>query len=274
MPQGSIEDIFRQVARGQADFGVVPVENSTEGAVGATLDELADSQVKTCGETFVHVSQALVSQHPEAADIKTVFSHPQALAQCRTWLAGNLPHCNLIPMQSTAAAAARACQEPGSAAVGNPMLAELFGLQVVARDIQDHALNQTRFLVIGHQHSAPTGRDKTSIVFSTRHLPGALLNALMPLADFEINLTRIESRPAKDIPWNYIFFVDFEGHLEDTKVRKALDAIKPNVHGLKVLGSYPVGRVPEEKVVAGRERLPIETATDEWPNARRAARRS
>ncbi|MBM3302832.1 MAG: ACT domain-containing protein, partial [Deltaproteobacteria bacterium] len=183
-------------------------------------------------------------------------SHPQALAQCRIWLAENLPSRNLIPMPSTAAAAMRAREEAGTAAVGSSMLADLCGLDVLAQDIQDHSLNQTRFLVVAHELSSPTGQDKTSILFSTPHSPGALLHTLVPFAEHGINLTKIESRPAKNLPWNYIFFVDFEGHLEDERVKSALEALKPCVNKLKILGSYPAGRLVQES---------SETRRDQWP---------
>jgi chorismate mutase/prephenate dehydratase len=233
------------------------VENSTEGAVGITLDQLADSSLKTCGEIFIRISHALMSRHRNTGEIQTVLSHPQALAQCRIWLAENLPGRNMIPMPSTAAAALRAGEETGTAAVGSTMLAELCGLDVLAQDIQDQSLNQTRFLVIGHEPSALTGRDKTSILFSTPHSPGALLSTLVPFAEHEINLTKIESRPAKDLPWNYVFFVDFEGHIEDERVKSALEALKPCVNKLKILGSYPAGHPVHESSDARADQWPV-----------------
>jgi chorismate mutase/prephenate dehydratase len=159
-------------------------------------------------------------------------------------------------MSSTAAAAIRAGAETGTAVVGNSVLADLCGLEVLAKEIQDQSLNQTRFLVIGHERSYPTGRDKTSILFSTPHSPGALLKTLVPFAENGVNLTKIESRPAKNVPWNYIFFVDFEGHLEDEKVNRALHALRTCVNRLKILGSYPAGQLLQERSGA-RHNLPV-----------------
>ncbi len=237
--QDSIPDVFRVVERGQTPFGVVPVENSSEGAVGQTLDHLAGSGVRICGETFCQISHCIMSLEHSLGAIERVYSHPQALAQCLGWLSQKLPSRPLIPVASTSAAAVKAGEERGSAAVGSSMLAGLHGLEVLATDIQDLALNQTRFLIIGSVENSPTGKDKTSVLFTTSHKPGALWRALTPLAEMGINLTKIESRPSKERPWEYIFFVDFEGHIGDDHVALTIRALEGCVEKLKVLGSYP-----------------------------------
>jgi chorismate mutase / prephenate dehydratase len=247
MPRESIVDVFREVESGQADFGVVPVENSSEGAVGLTLDQLVSSDLKVCGEILLPVSHALMSRESDISKIEAVFSHAQALAQCFGWIAGNLPGRSIISMSSTAAAAKRAAGESGGAAVGSEMLARLYGLEVLSRNIQDRSVNITRFLIIGRVSNQKSGNDKTSILFDTPHTPGALLSALIPFADQGINLTRIESRPSKELPWEYIFFVDIEGHISDKPVQVALEKLKACVHKFKVLGSYPITDVKAQR---------------------------
>lgn len=237
-PRGAITDVFREVAGGGADFGVVPLENSTEGAVGLTLDELVTTDLNICGEVCLPVSHTLMSLGDDLSAVKSVLSHPQALAQCRGWLARNLPDAALIETSSTAAAAQRAAQESGAAAVGSEMLADRHGLKVLAENIQNRQVNLTRFAVLGRLECARTGRDKTSTVLSLPHEPGTLSRALTPLARAGINLTRIESRPAPGRPWNYVFFIDFEGHITDAPAKKALAELAPGVE-VKVLGSYP-----------------------------------
>jgi chorismate mutase/prephenate dehydratase len=173
--------------------------------------------------------------------IERVFSHPQALAQCLGWLSNKLPGRAMIQMSSTAAAAQRASQEAGTAAVGSEMLAPVYGLEVLARDIQDRALNLTRFLVIGNQENGRTGKDKTSLLFAVSHHPGALREALTPFAEQEVNISRIESRPSKETPWEYVFFLDLEGHLADERVQTAVKKLATCVSRFKILGSYPAG---------------------------------
>jgi chorismate mutase/prephenate dehydratase len=241
LPSDSIVDVFRRVEIGHADFGVVPVENSTEGTVGLTLDQLAVTHVDICAEIFLRVSHALMSLDRDLGNIERVFSHPQALAQCLGWLSNKLPGTAMIQTSSTAAAAQRASQEAGTAAVGSEMLAPVYGLEVLARDIQDRALNLTRFLVIGNQESSRTGRDKTSLLFAVSHHPGALREALTPFAEQEVNISRIESRPSKETPWEYVFFLDLEGHLADKSVGTAVEKLAACVSRLKILGSYPAG---------------------------------
>jgi len=243
MPRDSIVDVFRDVQSGNADFGVVPVENSNEGTVGLTLDQLADGDLKICGEVLLRVSHALMSKNGDLEDVKQILSHPQALAQCFGWLARNLPGRPTVQMSSTAVAARRAAEEEGTAAVGNEMLARLYGLTVLARDIQDRSMNLTRFLVLGHEDCKPTAQDRTSVLFTLPHSPGALLKALNPFHQQGINICKIESRPSKDTPWEYIFFADLEGHASAPAMKAALLGLSECANRLKFLGSYPAGRL-------------------------------
>ncbi|MBW2618761.1 MAG: prephenate dehydratase, partial [Deltaproteobacteria bacterium] len=261
LPQESISDVFKEVEENRADFGIVPVENSTGGVIGLTLDHLIETDLKVCGEVHQRISQALMSLEEDCGRIKRVISHPQALIQCRGWLARNLPAAKLVETPSTAAAAIRATKTPASAMVGSEMLADLHGLRVLAREIQDRPFNLTRFLILGRLESPRTGRDKTSVLFATPHRPGALCRCLKPLAEFEVNLTHIESRPSGQKPWEYVFFIDFEGHLADDPVRAALEGLAGGVDKLKILGSYPRGQIAgpeisqndsEEKLTGGR----------------------
>lgn len=248
LAQGSISDVFKEVEDSRADFGIAPAENSTGGGVGLTLDHLIETDLKVCGEVYQRVAQALMSREEELGRIDCVLSHPQALAQCRGWLSRNLPAARLIETASTAAAAIRAAKEVASAVVGSESLADLHGLRVLAHQIQDRPLNLTRFLILGRLENPPTGRDKTSVLFVAPHLPGTLCRCLKPLAEFEINLTRIESRPSGQAPWEYVFFIDFEGHLSDEPVRAALEELAGGVDKLKVLGSYPRGQTTASKI--------------------------
>ena len=250
-PRASIADLFREVEHGRAHFGVAPAENSNEGAVSSTLDELARSELKITGEILLPVSHALLTGEVELDQIKRVYSHPQALAQCRAWLSRNVPRAELLESSSTAAAAAQAVEEKGSAAIGGALLADRHGLNLLAENIQDRPLNLTRFFVLGRDENESTGRDKTSVMFITSHEPGSLHQALSPMADAEINMTRIESRPTRDKPWNYAFFVDFEGHRSEDRIQKALAGLAANVDKLKVLGSYPAADAVDQIVKPG-----------------------
>ena len=249
LPRGSISDVFREVEHGRAEFGVVPAENSNNGAVNLTLDEWVESDLKICGELLLPVSQTLMSQTRDPQQIKRVLSHPQALAQCRAWLARNLPHAVLEESASTATAAQQAAQDPEAAAVGPEMLADRHGLGVLARNIQDQPLNLTRFLVLGRRDCRPTGHDKVSMLFVVSHKPGSLYKALYPLAEAGINMTRIESRPTRHRPWEYVFFVDIEGHQEEETVQKALAGLAEHVVTFKILGSYPAA-APQAEMTA------------------------
>lgn len=239
MPLESIAEAIDKVERGQAAVAVVPVENSSEGGVGATMDCLMSTSLPVCGEIYLRVSHALMSSRSALSQVETVYSHPQALAQCRRWLSRKLPRAEQRECASTAAAAHLAASEPQAAAIGSLNLAEHYGLVVLAEDIQDSPQNLTRFLVLGRQVCAPTGEDKTSLLFAVAHRPGSLYRALGHFAQRGINLSRIESRPIKDRPWEYAFSVDFWGHRQEPQVAEALQALSGEVEFLKVLGSYP-----------------------------------
>ena len=242
-PQRSISDVFRDVESGRAQYGVVPAENSIEGGVGMTMDEFPEAELKIRGEVLLPIAHALMSREEDLSPIEIVYSHPQALAQCRHWLAKNLPHSAIMESPSTAAAARRAAEESGAAAIGGEMLAQWHGLNLLATNIQDQAVNLTRFVVLGKEEHPPTGRDKTSIMFMATHQPGSLHQALAPLADAGVNMTRIESRPTQTRPWEYFFLVDFEGHHLDRQIMTALEGLRSNVDLLKIMGSYPMAEV-------------------------------
>jgi chorismate mutase / prephenate dehydratase len=235
----TIADVIDRVARREAELGVVPVENSTEGGVTATLDGLLDTSLSICREIVVDVSLCLVARTADRGRFRRVASHPQPLAQCRRWLSRELPGVALFPTPSTAAAAREAATDEATAAVTSRLAAELENLLVVAEDIQDRPENATRFAVIGQTDAAPTGRDKTSLVFSTPHERGALRRVLGVFDDAGINLTRIESRPQAGKRWEYVFFTDIEGHRTDVNVADALRALSELGGAVRVLGSYP-----------------------------------
>ncbi len=241
VPARSIADVFDDVEHGRADHGVVPVENTTEGAVNVTLDRLIDSDTVICGEVLLPIAQCLLSRAEMPGDIKVVASHPQGLAQCRQWLAAHLPDVHTQETTSTAAAAEMAAGDVTVAAIASELAGQLYGVPVLQARIEDSPDNATRFLVIGRQPSAPTGRDKTSIVFAMKDEPGVLFRILEPCARLGINLSKIESRPAKRRPWRHVSFVDLEGHRETPAVASVLDEIGTRTLFLKVLGSYPAG---------------------------------
>lgn len=238
-PVKTIADVFDEVERGRAEFGVVPVENSTEGAVNVTLDRLPDSDALIVGEITLEITQHLLSRAGDLGEVKLVCSHPQAIAQCRQWLAARLPDVPAEEMASTSAAVERAKDDPTVAAIASEMAARIYDVPVLRRRIEDNPFNSTRFLVLGHRAMPPTGRDKTSIVFSMKNEPGVLYSILQPIAERRLNLTKIESRPTKRRPWEYVNFVDFEGHHETPVVRAVLDEVKARCQFLKILGSYP-----------------------------------
>jgi chorismate mutase / prephenate dehydratase len=235
----TIADVIERVARKEAELGVVPIENSTEGGVTATLDGLLESSLSICREIVIDVSLCLVARGSDRSRYRRVASHPQPLAQCRRWLARELPGVALFPTPSTTAAAREAVLDEGTAAVTSRLAAELEGLAVIAEDIQDRPENATRFAVIGQEDAAPTGNDKTSLVFSTPHQRGALKRVLGVFDDAGINLTRIESRPAPGKRWQYVFFTDIEGHRLDPNVASALRALEGLGGAVRILGSYP-----------------------------------
>jgi chorismate mutase/prephenate dehydratase len=239
-PAATIDDIFRLVEQGRTEYGVVPVENSTEGVVSHTLDLFVDSPLTISAEIHVPVHHQLLSRSGELRDVRVVCSHAQALAQCRKWLEQNLPDAEQQPTPSTATAAERASRSADIAAIASPVAAELYGLQVVRSGIEDNPSNTTRFLVISRNPPPRSSRDITSLLFSIkRDEVGALHRALEPFARHGVNLTRIESRPTKVRAWEYIFFCDFEGHANDENVSRAIAELRPRCDFVRVLGSYP-----------------------------------
>ncbi len=241
VPAKTISDIFREVENGEVSYGVVPVENSAEGAVTYTLDELKETDLSIVSEKYLRISYGLLSKCGSISEIRRVYSHPQSLGQCKGWIRANLPGIEIISVSSTSQAAALSAKEGGSAAIASELSASLFGLTVLARRIEDSRQNFTRFFVIGRQENSPTGNDKTSIICAVRDRPGALIRLLSPLSEYGINMTKIESRPDKKKIWAYDFFIDFTGHKEDEPVVKTLERIKEESIFLKILGSYPAG---------------------------------
>ena len=238
---GSIDEVFHEVEAGNADFGVVPIENSTEGSVNHTLDRFLSSPLRICGEVELRIRQNLMGRMRSIADVKRVCSHPQSLAQCREWLNEHLPEAERVPASSNAEAARRARDERGTAAIAGLTAAEVYGLEVLAADIEDRPDNTTRFLVVGKRSFGPSGKDRTTLLLSTGHTeaPGALHRLLEPLARNRVSLTRIESRPSQRRKWDYVFFIDLEGHAEDPPVARALARLKDRASLFRVLGSYP-----------------------------------
>lgn len=242
VPQRSIPAVFDEVLRGRAHYGVVPVENSNEGVVSHTLDMFMESDLKINAEILLGISHDLLSRSGRLEDVRKVVSHPQALAQCRKWLEENLPDVPLVDVASTALAAQMAAEDESAAAVASEMAATLYGLQVVKPKIEDNPNNFTRFLVIGLKTPERSGRDKTSVMFSIKDEPGILYRMLEPFSKRGINLSKIESRPMKKKAWEYIFFLDMEGHIADDGVGAAIEELKGYCQFLKVLGSYPRAR--------------------------------
>jgi len=241
LPVPSVDEAFRRCEAGAVQFTVVPVENSTEGVVGRTLDLLLTTPLRICAEIELRVQQNLLSKG-SLKDIRRVYSHAQSLAQCNAWLAQHLPGAERIPVASNAEAASRAAKEEGAGAIAGEAAAERYGLDVLARSIEDAPNNTTRFLVLGQLDPAPTGKDRTSLVMSAENRPGAVHALLTPLAQHKVSMTRIESRPARNRSalWEYMFFIDVEGHQQDSPVAKALAELRAKAPFLKVLGSYPI----------------------------------
>jgi chorismate mutase / prephenate dehydratase len=240
-PADTIEDVFDLVEKGMATLGVVPVENSYEGSVNITSDLFFKHDLKICAESYVRIKHQLLSKEEIMEEIKKIYSHPMALAQCRSWLRTNMPGVPVADVSSTSEAARIASTEPGAAAIGNKALSDIYGLVLVRENIEDHPDNITRFLAIGKRQAAPVGMDKTSILFVLSDKPGALYKTLGILAERDINMTRIESRPMKTKNWEYLFLTDIEGHEQDEKVREALEEMEKYCVLLKRLGSYPRG---------------------------------
>ncbi len=239
VPCASIDEVFRQVETGTVGYGMVPVENSTEGAVGRTLDLLLSTPAKICGEVMLPVRQCLMGRTKQLRDIRKVYSHSQSFAQCQQWLARHLHGAERVAVVSNAEAARLAARERGAAAIGPRTAASLYRLNLLARNIEDEAKNTTRFLVLAAHDAAPSGNDKTSLVMSTRNVPGAMHELLTPLAVNQVSMTRLESRPSRTGIWEYVFYVDIEGHQQDANVARALAELKQKASFLKNLGSYP-----------------------------------
>jgi len=239
VPVESIKDVFSEVERGRVDSGVVPVENSTEGVVNYTLDMFIDSDLKVAAEIMLEVSQNLMNRSGNQEDIRKIYTHPQVPGQCRQWLEKNMSGVPILDAPSTARAAEMAKDDPEAGAIASEMAAILYGLQIVARKIEDNPHNFTRFLVISKKPTGKTGRDKTSIMFSIKDKVGALHNMLTPFAEAGINLNRLDARPSGRQVWDYVFFLDMEGHVEEPKVAQAIERLKKDCLFLKVLGSYP-----------------------------------
>ena len=237
----TITDVFTEVEKGKVDYGVVPIENSIEGAVNHTLDMFIDSDLKICSEIFLEISHSLLSKESKKNKIKRIYSNPQVFGQCRLWLESNMSGVDLIEVSSTAKAAEIASRQKGSACIASESAAANYGLKILARSIEDSAHNVTRFLVIGKTFANQTKEDRTSVMFSAKDRAGALHDMLVPFKKIGINLTKIESRPSKVRPWEYYFFVDLEGHCLDPKVHKALNHLRKASSYMKILGSYPTG---------------------------------
>ncbi len=239
LPMGAIGDIFSEVETGACDYGVVPVENSTEGVISHTLDLFMASPLRIVGEVSLRIHHHLMGTTPDLSDIKTLYSHQQSLAQCRGWLDRHLPRAERVAVASNAEAARLAATQPGTAAIAGEAAAEIYSVPVLARRIEDDKGNTTRFLVIGDQDPPPSGRDKTSLLLACRNESGGLHALLSPLAEHGISMTRIESRPSRRGIWDYVFFVDICGHRQDPGISPALDELKRLALLFKVLGSYP-----------------------------------
>lgn len=237
-----IGEVFNEVEKERADYGVVPIENSIEGAVNYTFDMFVNSNLKVCSEIYLEVSHSLLAKVKNLKKIKKVYSHPQVFAQCRRWIEKNIPRAELIEVSSTSKAAELSSKRTGTACIASLLAARRYGLKVLSRAIEDTAHNVTRFLVIGKSAAKPTGDDKTSIMFSIKDKVGALHDILVPFKKNRINLTKIESRPSRLKAWEYYFFVDLQGHYKDKKVKKALEELRKGCTYLKVLGSYPIGK--------------------------------
>jgi chorismate mutase / prephenate dehydratase len=246
VPAATIAGVFAEVDKKLADLAVVPIENSTEGVVNSTLDMFMDSDLTISAEIVLQVSHCLLTRTGSLDGIQKVYSHPQALAQCRAWLSANVPKAALIEVASTALAARLAKDDPVAAAVASELAGQLYDLKIAKHKIEDEVRNVTRFLVVGQEQAKRTGRDKTSLMLSVKDQAGVLYRVLQPLAARNINLTRIESRPSRRRAWDYVFFVDLDGHASDPEVGEAIEALKSACENVKILGSYPRADVVTE----------------------------
>ncbi|MDP6477451.1 MAG: prephenate dehydratase [Nitrospinaceae bacterium] len=235
----NIESVFRQVEQGACDYGLVPVENSIEGVINLTLDCFVDSPLLICDEIKSPIALYLLSKSKDQKKIKAIYTHPQPLGQCRQWLSRNLPGVEQIPTSSTASAAEMVVRKRTSAAVAGKLAAEVYNLNIIAKNIQDRSENYTRFLIIGKDEAKKAKRNKTSVMFSIKDEAGSLLKVLQLFGRNKINLSKIQSRPLRDRPWEYLFYVDLEGHTDDSAIQKSLASLKKMCLFLRVLGSYP-----------------------------------
>jgi chorismate mutase/prephenate dehydratase len=240
LPLSSIEEVFQEVEAGNADFGVVPVENSTQGTIQSTLDMFLTSSLKICGEVELRVHQHLLSRSGRIEDIERIYSHPQSFAQAKAWLRQYLPKIEKIPVASNAEAARRARNADDAAAIAGAAAANVYGLKIVAGPIEDRPDNTTRFLVLGRELFPPSGHDRTSLLIFIKDQPGALYNVLSPFAKHGLSMNRIESRPGHTGRWQYAFFVDIGGHVHDAAMKAAIEELEDYAQDLKILGSYPV----------------------------------
>jgi len=240
MSSASIEEVFHRIEAGGVTYGVVPVENSSGGAVGVTLDLLVQSPLQICGEVNLRVHQCLLRKQDSLDGVRRLYSHAQSLAQCREWLNSHLPGAERISVVSNAEAARLATEDADGAAIAGEIAGERYDLRTVARNIEDQPNNTTRFLVMGTSDAAPSGRDKTSLAMSAENRPGTVYTLLEPLAQHQVSMTRMESRPARTGLWEYVFFIDIAGHRQDEKVAQALAELKGKASFLRILGSYPV----------------------------------
>ena len=243
IPKRNITDVFDEVERGKALLGVIPIENTTEGIVTHTLDMLVSTDLKIYSEIMTKISHYLLNQSGRVEDIKKIYSHPQPIAQCKNWLMKNMPDIPLVDVDSTAHAAQLACEDNESAAIASEYAARVYDLNVVEERIEDHINNVTRFLVISKDYAEKTGDDKTSVMFSIKDKVGALYETLQCFREREVNMTKIESRPSKKKAWDYIFFVDIDGHYTDPTISAALEELREHTVEMKVLGSYPKGKL-------------------------------
>ncbi|TDO13997.1 prephenate dehydratase [Halomonas ventosae] len=242
LPMAAIDEVFREVEAGAVNYGVVPVENSTEGVINHTLDSFMDSSLRICGEVVLRIHHhLLVAETTRRDKVSRIYSHPQSFAQCRKWLDAHFPQAERVPVSSNAEAARLVKTEWHSAAIAGDMAAKLYGLARLAEKIEDRPDNSTRFLIIGNQDVPISGEDKTSLVVAMRNQPGALHDLLEPFHRHQIDMTRLETRPSRTGVWNYVFFIDFKGHREEPRVAAMLAEVQLRAAEVKVLGSYPVG---------------------------------
>lgn len=239
LPIATIADVFHCVEKGQAHYGVVPIENSTEGVVTHTLDRFLDSPLKICGEIQLRIRHQLLSLSESLQDIDTIYAHSQSLAQCRNWLTKNVPNVKTIAMSSNAEAAQASKSSAGSAAIASEAASEIYQLPTLSADIEDDPGNTTRFLAVGKIDTEPSGDDKTSLLISSPNKSGALHRLLAPLAKHNVSMSRVESRPSRKALWDYVFFIDIEGHISDKKVRSVFSELEQEAAFVKLLGSYP-----------------------------------